>query len=119
MGAGMNHPESALQRQCIAWMRIAHPGIVCFAIPNGGRRGRIEAAIMKGEGVTAGVPDVFVALPRPPYAGLFVEFKSAKGRPTPAQRAMQERLVDAGYLVAEIRDFETWRRTIIAYIGKD
>ena len=50
-----------------------------FAIPNGGKRNVITARVMKSEGVRAGVPDLFLALPRGGYHGLFIEMKKEKG----------------------------------------
>lgn len=49
----MTHNESKLQRVCVQWFRVQYPHLVLFAIPNGGRRGKVEASIMKGEGVLA------------------------------------------------------------------
>lgn len=55
-----------------------------FAIPNGGKRSKVEAAIMKGLGVRAGVPDICV-LCRDGTV-VFLELKSAKGTTTAAQK---------------------------------
>lgn len=46
----MTHNESALQRTCVSWFRLQYPLIarLLFAVPNGGGRSRVEAAIMKG-----------------------------------------------------------------------
>lgn len=35
-----------------------------FAIPDGGRRDAVTGAHLKAEGVRAGVPDMFLAVPR-------------------------------------------------------
>lgn len=35
-----------------------------FAIPNGGSRNKAEAAKLKAEGVSAGVPDLFIPIPK-------------------------------------------------------
>ena len=50
-----------------------------FAIPNGGLRHVIVAKRMKDEGVRAGIPDLFLAVPRGGFHGLFVELKRTKG----------------------------------------
>ena len=34
------------------------PDVVLFAVPNGGFRHRVEAARLKAQGVTAGIPDL-------------------------------------------------------------
>jgi hypothetical protein len=53
------HPEDDLQRTVIDTLRLS-PGLVVIAIPNGGKRGKIEAARLKGLGVAAGVSDLMV-----------------------------------------------------------
>jgi hypothetical protein len=52
-------PEQIIQRAVFDHLRLrAAPGVFAFHVPNGGYRKPIEAAIMKGLGVKAGVPDV-------------------------------------------------------------
>lgn len=56
-----------------------------FAIPNGGSRGDsvksrvITGARLKAEGVKAGVPDIYLAVARNGYHGLYIELKRVKG----------------------------------------
>lgn len=50
-----------------------------FAIPNGGLRHVKTAAALKAEGVRAGVPDLFLALPIQRSHGVFIEMKKEKG----------------------------------------
>lgn len=78
----MQHPESKLQQTCVRWFRLQHPKAArcLFAIPNGGRRSKIEAAIMQAEGVTPGVSDLFLMIPTDFYHGMFIEMKHGKGR---------------------------------------
>lgn len=49
-----------------------------YAIPNGGYRDKITAGKLKAEGVKKGVPDVFLPLTCPRFAGLYVELKRPK-----------------------------------------
>ena len=73
-------------------------GIPVFAIPNGGMRCKRTAALLKAEGVKAGVPDLFIPLPKGGYAGLFVEMKDVDGRkPRPSQMQWLETLNANGY----------------------
>ena len=44
-----------------------------FAIPDGGRRDAVTGAHLKAEGVRAGGPDMFLAVPRQNAPGLFPE----------------------------------------------
>lgn len=90
------HLESQEQRLFVARVRLdpRTRDLPCAAVPNGGKRGVVEASILKGEGVSPGVPDwlCFVA-ERGAWAnrfvGLALEFKSpsGRGRLTDAQRA--------------------------------
>ena len=78
---------------------VVHPHLL-FAVPNGGKRSRIQACILKGEGVRAGVPDLFLAVARGGYHGLFLELKTEKGRISEAQLEMHARLAKQRYFVA-------------------
>ena len=70
-------------------------------IPNGGSRGKAEAARFKAEGVKAGVPDLFLPVARGPYHGLFIEMKRQKGgKVSDAQKAWIATLTVQGYLAA-------------------
>ena len=62
------------QRELVSWFRRKYEPCRIFAIPNGGLRSRMTAAKLKVEGVSAGVPDLFV-----PKHLLWVEMKRIKG----------------------------------------
>jgi hypothetical protein len=70
------------QREVVSWFRKKYKGIRIFAIPNGGYRARSTAAKLKAEGVSRGVPDLFV-----PAHSLWIEMKRVKGgKLSPEQR---------------------------------
>lgn len=94
--------ESQHQRAYIAWARQHPLARLAFAIPNGGKRDRVTAAIMKAEGVLAGVCDIFVPIPRGAAHGLYIEFKAGRNKPTPAQAEFMDamRLLDYRCAVA-------------------
>lgn len=50
-----------------------------FHVPNGGSRGPAEAGRFKAMGVKAGVPDVFLDVPRGGFHGLRIEMKRRRG----------------------------------------
>jgi hypothetical protein len=110
----MTHNESKLQRMCVQWFRVQFPHLVLFAIPNGGRRGKVEASIMKGEGVLAGVADLFLMLPAGHYNGLFIEMKY-DGRQSGSQRNFERKARENGYGYVICRTFEEFQNTILAY----
>jgi hypothetical protein len=80
----MRRPEQAIQRSVFAHIRArAYPSVFAFAVPNGGYRRKTEAAILKGMGVRAGVPDLILI-----HGGevFCLELKSERGRATAVQR---------------------------------
>ena len=113
------HLESEQQRLFVARFRLdprTRDWPAC-AIPNGGRRGKVEASILKAEGVTAGAPD-WVCFERSPmhpadegfffYTGLALEFKVDRrpSRITAEQGWWHERLRDSGWHVAVVTTAE-------------
>ena len=92
----MNHDEDDIQHTAFDQYRArGTSNSVLFAIPNGGKRDKKEAARLKAQGVTAGVPDLFAASRG---VGFFVEVKTTKGRVSPEQLAMHRRIKGAGDL---------------------
>lgn len=53
-------PESRLQSAVYDYIRRVHHDVLCFHVPNGGKRNAIEARIMKGMGVMPGVADLLI-----------------------------------------------------------
>ena len=82
--------EHEIQREIVGALRCL--GHLVFAVPNGGGRSVAEAGKLKAEGVTAGVPDLFV-----PGRRAFIEVKKPGGRISPAQRDMMVKLRLLGY----------------------
>lgn len=64
------------------------------------------AGKLKAEGVKAGVPDLFLPVPRGIYHGAAIEMKTLKGRPTEHQRRWLKDLSEQGYyaIVCKGRD---------------
>lgn len=114
----MRHIESEIQRNCVAWFRLQYPrlSLNIFAVPNGGARWRTEAAIMKAEGVTAGVADLLLLYPSNGFHGLAVEMKTAKGRQQETQKAWQEAVEKAGYRYVICRSVDDFIEQINAYL---
>ena len=70
--------EHDQQVAVVEWCKLH--GVPIFAIPNGGKRSKSEACRFAMEGVSAGVPDLFIPVPRGGYHGLFIEMKDVNGR---------------------------------------
>lgn len=109
--------EHQLQCLCVQWFRIKYPKRLIFAIPNGGLRNDRVAFKLKREGVTPGVPDLFVPEPTSTHSGLFVELKVGynKVKKGGNQESMISELAKRGYLVAVVRDFESFQTLVEGY----
>ena len=114
--------EHSEQVALVAWAKDNENWIpalkLLFAIPNGGKRktGWWEVS----EGLKKGVPDLFLAVPKPAHrggmAGLFIEMKFNKNKCTPAQEDWLERLHCQGYATTVCYSFEEARDTILDYL---
>lgn len=89
-----------------------------FAIPNGGLRHKATAGRLKAEGVKAGVPDICLPVPRPPYAGLYIEMKVAGRPPSSEQATWLAALNELGYLALVCDGFEAARAAIEGYLAE-
>ena len=113
-----NEQAALMQWWQLASLRFGIPEPLLFAIPNGGLRNRITGAKMKAEGVRAGVPDLFLAVPAMGYNGLFIELKQEHaGRTSSAQDAMLSRLEAQGYRTAVCHGWHNAAFTIKAYLS--
>lgn len=82
------------------WHTSQYPELkLLHHIPNGGKRNAVEAARLKAMGVKAGVPDLFLPVPRGGYAGLYIEMKYGKNKPTDKQSEWIAALRQQGYKV--------------------
>lgn len=90
-----------------------------FHIPNGGSRGKAEAARFKMEGVKPGVPDLFLPVPRGPWHGLFIELKRQKGgRASEAQKEWIDALRGQGYMAAVVFGWEEAAELLEKYLDR-
>jgi hypothetical protein len=125
--------ESDEQRNLFTWARLTAREVpalkLLHAIPNGGSRGPIEAAIMKAEGIEPGVPDICLPF-APHHAGLYIEMKrSAFAMPVPnpaqwgtiteLQLKWLQALNENNYHAVVCRGYLHARETIEAYLASD
>lgn len=89
-----SRPEDAIQRAVFDHIRSrGAPDLFAWHTPNGGKRRPIEAAILKGLGARAGVPDIIAIHNGKCFA---MELKAPDGRPTLTQLETIARLEKAG-----------------------
>ena len=96
----MKRSEHVEQREFVQWVRQMTPHRI-LAIPNGGSRGASQGARLKAEGVSAGVPDLYI-----PALHHWCEMKIVGGKTSPAQRDWHDYLRSIGdpVVVAYSRD---------------
>ena len=112
--------ETEIQANCYQWFRNLHPQLrgLLYAVPNGGRRTKREAAIMKATGTVAGIPDMQFHYLKLTH---FFELKLGDGNPSKEQIFIHEQLRKQGFKVYIIRrpaEFRTIINLILTPIGK-
>ena len=114
----LEHPEQVALFNWAALRASARPELrLLHAIPNFARlRTKREAARRNAEGLKAGVPDLCLPVPRGAFHGLYIEMKSATGKPTPKQRWWLDQLQEQGYRAEVCHGFEEARRVIERYL---
>ncbi|MHB8406301.1 MAG: VRR-NUC domain-containing protein [Gammaproteobacteria bacterium] len=133
----MKHLEDQHQHALFTWARtyrVQGEGVAeaatlahyMIAIPNGGQRYPLEAQRLIGLGVKSGVSDIFLALPRNGYHGLWIEMKKPKKDfPSPSaaraaftdhQRSWQRRMALANYACAVCYGWDQAQAFIVGYL---
>ena len=88
-----------------------------YHCPNGGTRNKLEAANLKRQGVKAGVPDLFLPVPRSPKHGLFIEMKVGRNKCTDNQKKWIRNLLEQGYEVKVCYSCEEAIQVIKKYLN--
>src|SRR5690242_17473140 len=94
--------EADIQTAIVTHFRKTYAGR-CVHVPNGGRRGKLEAIRFKTMGVEAGCPDLIFFTPRGVYC---IEVKKPGGRLSLNQIMFIDDLRDFGIDVAEVYSLE-------------
>lgn len=89
-----------------------------FAIPNGGQRNAIIGSQLKASGTKAGVPDIFLPIPRNGFKGLWIELKRPKkGIVSAEQHEWLEYLGSQGYANHVCFGWEEARDCLLQYLN--
>ena len=122
----MNHEESKLQQQCVAWFRAQYPQyamLLTHPINEGNRNTRTQGAIHKAEGTVAGVADLLLFMPakfwngKRACFGLGIEMKRKTGKQSQGQKEWEKSFTAAGYGYVVVRCFDDFRKIINDYIA--
>jgi hypothetical protein len=117
----MVNEEELHQKALIVWFGTRYPKLtlLLWHTPNGGKRNLREAVKLKTLGVRAGVPDLFLAVPRGTHHGLFIEMKSHAGRLSVKQQHYLGLLYDQGYATAVCYKWTDAAKVIEEYLEND
>ena len=121
------HEEQVILFQWAEAHEAQYPSLAMLAaIPNGGYRPMTTAAMLKAEGVKAGYPDCFLAVPRPGvngkgHHGLFLELKrrDRSNHATASQKEWIERLSQWGYMAVVCYGAQEAIDAIKVYLGSE
>jgi hypothetical protein len=106
-------PEQQVQKAVLGhltWRAV--PGTWWCHHPAGGWRSAIEAAILRGLGVVAGVPDILIVHCGQLYA---LELKAANGRLTDVQSDTHAAMKRAGAIVATAHGLDAALAQLVAW----
>lgn len=100
--------EIQLQAECwqYVWMKYPETRRLIYAVPNGGKRGKVEAMQLKASGVVPGIPDLVMHWKKKSYG---IEMKIPGGRLSDEQNKVHEAWkdhVEAVYTCWSFAEFE-------------
>lgn len=98
----------------IAW-RFPNVRRHTWATPNEGKRTLNYGKYLKDQGLMGGVFDLFVAMPSNGKHGLFIEFKTLRGRLTADQKLFQTRQREQGYICEVCRSVDNALKVLKNY----
>lgn len=121
--------ESDLQISCIRYFSIVHAQYsgLLFSIPNGARVGGkmnksgkpIGAMILKAEGMTPGVCDLFLAIAKGGFNGLFIEMKTIEGVLSSEQKYFIRKVRAQNYAVIVCCSIDQFAELIEKYLNEE
>ena len=109
--------ESQIQQQMVKWFGYKYPEYTLFAIPNGHKRNAITGAILKREGVVAGVADLFLMKANNNYNGLWIEVKTDKGKQSESQKEFERKALQEGYKYVICKNIDQFIEEVETYIN--
>ena len=120
---GTEITETQHQQALYGWWKVyarvhGYPARAFIHVPNEAKRSVKVAAILKSEGMQPGIPDIFLAIPCAPYAGLWIELKAKQGKPSDAQKEYVSLLNKGGYKAVFCYGWESARETIETYLSE-
>lgn len=105
--------EHSEQANFVTWFRWNFPDVLIFAIPNAAIRGPMESAKLKAEGMTPGIPDLFI-----PEWMVWIEMKRHGGMLSDPQRKIGAYLSAHGYETFVCFGAQDAKDTVLEFLRK-
>jgi hypothetical protein len=115
-------PEMHIQAECVKWLWNERPRTrnLFFHVENevniAGNNAAL-GAIRRAQGIVKGVSDCILLMMRGGYGGLMVEFKTATGYQSEAQKEWQKLVEAQGYKYVVCRSLEEFQLIIDNYLN--
>lgn len=115
-------PEGRVQAECVAHFHNTYPEYrgLYFCVPNENSRGDSNSAtgaIRRSMGVTKGVADTLMLIPRGKWHGLCIEYKREDGYQSQAQKDWATKVEQQGYRYEVVRSLEEFKKLIVEYLN--
>ena len=114
-------PEGRIQSECFVYFHNTYPEYrgLYFCVPNENSRADSNSAtgaIRRAMGVTAGVSDSLMLIPRGRYICLCIEFKTEKGKQSDIQKSWQAKVESVGAKYVICRSLEQFKELVREYL---
>ena len=111
--------ETVEQINLMAWLSTM-PDVYPYVlhIPNERQCTSQQGRILKRMGVKSGVSDLFIAIPKEGYHGMWLELKAPKGKLSDNQMKFMRDMSEQGYLAVCSMGFEVAKKAILEYLQK-
>lgn len=109
--------EDDIQTGCVFWFGMQYPHLRRLIHHSPNEDAYKHAKRANSMGMQKGFPDIFIAVPRGVYHGLFIEMKTPEGRARPEQKEMLALLSGQGYYCAIAHGQQTFRTITTKYLS--
>lgn len=114
-------PEGRIQAECFVYFHNTYPEYrgLYFCVPNENSRADSNSAtgaIRRAMGVTAGVSDSLMLIPRGRYHGLCIEYKREDGYQSQAQKDWQSKVETQGFRYEVVRSLKQFKDLVREYL---
>ncbi|GAB2528266.1 VRR-NUC domain-containing protein [Rufibacter soli] len=111
--------EARIQSASVVWFKNTYRELrdLFYQNKNDGHKHKATAATDTAMGLTAGIPDTYLAVPRGGWHGLYVEFKRPGQNLSDSQKKVIPQLQAQGYRVEVVTTEEQFRMLIYEYLS--